>query len=96
VADNGRDRSAIATHVEAHPTKAAQVALGLVLGHLESNTSRETWRTPSASNAFYLETLRNWGYTTSAIEAVALGEADEVDTITDTAVADVEDIAATS
>lgn len=71
--------SILAAHIDAHPTKAAHVTLALTLGNLEANTSRETWRTPSKNNIFYLEQLRAWGYSLSAVEQVAIGETDEVD-----------------
>lgn len=60
-----------ADHLTAHPTKAGHVTLAIVLGGIESSTGRNTWRSPQAETAQYLQTLAGWGYTLSPVEQIA-------------------------
>ena len=61
----------IADHLAAHPNRAVQVTLAVILGGIEQNTSRQTWRAPSADTAWYLNTLADWGYTLCPVERIA-------------------------
>ena len=47
----------LAAHVEQSPTKAQHVSLAVVLGGIESATSKSTWRYPEATKAAYLAQL---------------------------------------
>lgn len=61
----------LATYVDTHPTKAAHVALAVVIGGVESSTSRDTWRRPNAEAAKYLNIIAGWGYALSPVEKIA-------------------------
>jgi ParB family chromosome partitioning protein len=56
------------------PTKAQHVILAVVLGGIESATSKETWRNPSAPMRTYFERLADWGYTLSEVEQLVIGD----------------------
>ncbi|MFF2486262.1 ParB/RepB/Spo0J family partition protein [Microbacterium sp. NPDC058062] len=58
-------------YLSAHPSRATHVALALVLGGIEQNTNRNTWRAPSADTAWYLHTLQDWGYPLCPVERIA-------------------------
>jgi ParB family chromosome partitioning protein len=60
------------------PTKAQHIILAVVLGGMESATSKETWRHPSAPMRDYFQRLADWGYVLSEVEQLVL-----VDTLTD-------------
>lgn len=62
---------AFADYLQAHPTKAGHAALAIILGGIEASTGRNTWRSPSADKARYLQTLASWGYTLSPVEQIA-------------------------
>ncbi|KQP67810.1 hypothetical protein ASF40_19970 [Microbacterium sp. Leaf288] len=61
----------IAEYLTAHPNRAVHVTLAVLLGGIEQNTSRNTWRAPSADTAWYLRTLQGWGYTLCPVERIA-------------------------
>jgi ParB family transcriptional regulator, chromosome partitioning protein len=44
------------------PTKTQHIILAVVLGGIESATSKETWRHPSAPMRDYFQRLSDWGY----------------------------------
>ncbi|ANF31945.1 hypothetical protein A0130_09890 [Leifsonia xyli] len=60
--------------IEHTPAKAQHVALAIVLGACESVTSKQTWRTPSPTDAAYFTQLGAWGYTLSDVEQIVIGE----------------------
>lgn len=67
-------------YLDAHPNRAVQVTLAIVLGGIEQNTSRQTWRTPTPDTAWYLRTLHDWGYPLTPVEqAAAMLQADGAD-----------------
>jgi ParB family chromosome partitioning protein len=51
-----------------HPTRAQHVTLAIVLGGVESATSRDSWRRPNSRDADYLVRLAEWGYELSDVE----------------------------
>ena len=55
------------------PTKAQHVILAVVLGGMESATSKETWRHPSSPMRDYFQHLADWGYVLSDVEQLVLG-----------------------
>lgn len=59
----------------ASDARALVIALGLVLGAYEGETSVQTWRTPATSygTARYFAALSGWGYALSAIEQTITG-----------------------
>lgn len=67
--DHGR--SAITDYLAEHPNRSVQVTLAIVLGGLEKNTGRESWRGPRADTAWYLRTLQDWGYHLCPVERIA-------------------------
>ncbi|MCM6761137.1 ParB/RepB/Spo0J family partition protein [Rathayibacter sp. ZW T2_19] len=71
---SGYRTDALAALVEANPAKARLVALAVVLGGAESNTSKETWRRGDERAAAYLRQLAAWGYTLSPVEQVVTGD----------------------
>ena len=56
------------------PTKSQHIILAVVLGGMESATSKETWRHPSAPMRDYFQHLSDWGYVLSEVEQLVLGE----------------------
>ena len=48
--------------------------LSVVLGGMESATSKETWRHPSAPMRDYFRRLADWGYVLSEVEHLVLGD----------------------
>ena len=68
---SGYCRDRFADFLTAHPTKAGHVTLAIVLGGIEASTGRNTWRSPRAETAHYLQTLAEWGYTLSPVEQIA-------------------------
>jgi ParB family transcriptional regulator, chromosome partitioning protein len=74
----GQHVNALAELVEKNPLKAGVVMLAVTLGGLESGTSRNTWRSPSAVSRYFLLQLRSWGYPVSPVELIALGEATDL------------------
>ena len=74
----GRHVNALAAAVEANPAKAGLVMVALTLGKLEAGTGRNTWRSPQPVDKFYLLQLREWGYTLSPVELIAIGEATDL------------------
>ncbi|WP_392342556.1 ParB/RepB/Spo0J family partition protein (plasmid) [Leifsonia sp. P73] len=65
----------LAAHVEQSPTKAQHVSLAVVLGGIESATSKNTWRYPEATKAAYLSQLAAWGYALSEVEQIVIDHA---------------------
>ncbi|WP_231918796.1 MULTISPECIES: chromosome partitioning protein [unclassified Leifsonia] len=63
----------LAALLEHNPGKAQHVALAIVLGACESVTSKQTWRTPSPTDAAYFTQLAAWGYTLSDVERIITG-----------------------
>jgi ParB family chromosome partitioning protein len=61
---------ALAALVEANPTKAVAVTLAVVIGALDSDTSKETWRRPTSTQADYFNRIAVWGYTLSDVEQI--------------------------
>lgn len=66
-------RDALATYLVAHPTRSQHVALAVVLGGVEQNTGRDSWRSPRADVGWYLRTLATWGYPLTEVERIAAG-----------------------
>jgi ParB family chromosome partitioning protein len=64
----------LATLVDEAPTKAQHVTLAIVLGGIESATSKETWRHPSAAMATYFRQLAAWGYALSEVEQLVTAD----------------------
>jgi ParB family chromosome partitioning protein len=56
--------------VKATPTKAQHVALAVVLGGIESSTSKATWRNPTSRTAAYFAQLAGWGHNLSEVEQI--------------------------
>ena len=48
----------LAAYLETNPTKAQHVSLAVVLGGIESSTSKNTWRYPEPTKAAYLPARR--------------------------------------
>ncbi|SEB09815.1 ParB/RepB/Spo0J family partition protein [Leifsonia sp. 21MFCrub1.1] len=67
----------LAALLEQMPGKAQHVALAIVLGACESVTSKQTWRTPSPTDAAYFTQLVAWGYTLSDVERIVTGTDDQ-------------------
>lgn len=67
----------IAEYLTAHRTRAAHVAVAIVLGGIEQQTSRDTWRSPRPEKAAYFQTLQAWGYPLSPVEKIAAMLPDE-------------------
>jgi ParB family chromosome partitioning protein len=82
---------ALAALVEANPTKAATVTLAVAIGALDSDTSKDTWRRPSSTQADYFNRLAAWGYTLSDVEQIV---ASYVAPVRETATTDSSSIAA--
>ncbi|MDT0143233.1 chromosome partitioning protein [Microbacterium sp. PRC9] len=61
----------IAEYLTAHPHRAVHVTLAVLLGGIEQNTNRNTWRAPSPDTAWYLSTLQGWGYPLCPVERIA-------------------------
>jgi len=59
--------------LEQTPGKAQHVTLAIVLGACESVTSKQTWRTPSPTDAAYFTQLAAWGYPLSDVERIVTG-----------------------
>jgi ParB family chromosome partitioning protein len=70
----------LATLIAQIPTKAQHVALAIMLGACESVTSRQTWRTPSPTDAAYFTQLAAWGYTLSDVEQIVVANQHTNDT----------------
>lgn len=60
----------LAALVEQTPAKATHVALAVVLGAVESVTSKQTWRHPSSTDKAYFAQLAAWGYGLSEVEQI--------------------------
>ncbi|MGO4594888.1 ParB/RepB/Spo0J family partition protein [Leifsonia sp. 2TAF2] len=63
----------LAALLEQTSGKAQHVALAIVLGACESVTNKQTWRTPSPTDAAYFTQLAAWGYTLSDVERIITG-----------------------
>ncbi len=77
----------LAVPVQQTPAKALHVALAVALGACESVTSKQTWRSPSPTDATYFTQLAAWGYSLSDVERIVIREtiADDDAGIADTA-----------
>jgi ParB family chromosome partitioning protein len=62
----------LAQLVAESPTKAQHIILAVVLGGMESATSKETWRHPSAPMQGYFQRLADWGYALSEVEQLVI------------------------
>jgi ParB family chromosome partitioning protein len=60
--------------IEQTPARAQHVALAIVLGACESVTSKQTWRSPSPTDADYFTQLAAWGYSLSDVEQIVIGD----------------------
>ncbi|MGO2519959.1 MAG: ParB/RepB/Spo0J family partition protein [Microbacterium sp.] len=69
--ETGYYSDAFADYLTAHPAKAAHVSLAIVIGGLDSSTSRDTWRNPHKEAARYFQIIADWGYTLSPVEEIA-------------------------
>ena len=63
----------LAALIEQTPAKALHVALAIALGACESVTSKQTWRSPSLTDADYFTQLATWGYSLSDVEQIGIG-----------------------
>ena len=63
----------IAELVESQPAKASHANLAIALAAREEHTSRESWRTPNATDTAYLLRLEAWGHHLSPVERTAAG-----------------------
>jgi ParB family chromosome partitioning protein len=66
--------------IERTPAKAGHVALAVVLGGIESSTSKNTWRYPDAHKAAYFRKLAAWGYGLSDVEQLVIDSIDATNT----------------
>ena len=62
---------------QSSPTRAPQIALGVVLGGIESHVTKDTWRNPTGIAAAYFAQLVEWGYAASEVEKIVLDAATE-------------------
>ncbi|SDZ48473.1 ParB/RepB/Spo0J family partition protein [Herbiconiux ginsengi] len=69
------ERDKLAGIVAKTPSKAQHVTLAVVLGGIESNTSKTTWRSPASRDGHYFTQLEAWGYTLSDVEKIVTAEA---------------------
>lgn len=69
------DADKLAAVVEHSPAKAQHVSLAVVLGGIETSTSKNTWRHPEAIYARYFEQLAAWGYGLSDVELIVTATA---------------------
>ncbi|KQP96157.1 MULTISPECIES: ParB/RepB/Spo0J family partition protein [unclassified Rathayibacter] len=77
---SGYRTDALAALVEANPAKARLVALAVVLGGQEANTSKESWRRGDERAAAHFRQLAAWGYALSPVEQVVTGESTPANT----------------
>ncbi|WP_345763389.1 ParB/RepB/Spo0J family partition protein [Diaminobutyricibacter sp. McL0608] len=63
----------LAAYLESNPTTAQHVSLAVVLGGIESSTSKNTWRYPDVAKAAYFAQLADWGYSLSDVERIVIG-----------------------
>jgi ParB family chromosome partitioning protein len=66
------DRDKLAGIVETTPSKAQHVTLAIVLGGIESSTSKVTWRNPTERDSLYFAQLAAWGYDLSDVEQIVV------------------------
>lgn len=76
---SGYHADALAALVEANPAKARLVALAVVLGGQEANTSKESWRRGDERAAAHFRQLAAWGYTLSPVEQIVTGDTTPAD-----------------
>lgn len=70
---SGRPNPVTVATEKATPGRATMLTLGLLLGGLESTTSRSTWRTSTnAAHAAYFTALQQWGYGLSEVEQLVI------------------------
>jgi ParB family transcriptional regulator, chromosome partitioning protein len=62
----------LGTHIDGNPGKVQHIALAVVIGGIESHTSKDTWRHTSAPAAAYFAQLAAWGYAVSEVEQIVL------------------------
>ncbi|MBF4636222.1 ParB/RepB/Spo0J family partition protein [Agreia pratensis] len=73
-------RDALATLVEATPSKAGHVNLAVALAARENHTNRESWRHPNQTDRDYLLQIEKWGHHLTDVERIAAGYPEESDT----------------
>ncbi|WP_431836563.1 ParB/RepB/Spo0J family partition protein [Cellulomonas sp. Y8] len=72
--DRFAGRQAISDAIDAAPVgRQNMIILTLALAAIEDSTADQTWRTPFAHVARYLDALEAWGYTLAPIEQQAAG-----------------------
>ncbi|PPI12785.1 hypothetical protein C5D04_11275 [Rathayibacter sp. AY1D2] len=76
---SGYHADALGALVEANPAKARLVALAVVLGGEEANTSKESWRRGDERAAAHFRQLAAWGYALSPVEQVVTGDTTAAD-----------------
>ncbi|PPF18077.1 ParB/RepB/Spo0J family partition protein [Rathayibacter rathayi] len=76
---SGYHADALAALVEANPAKARLVALAVVLGGQEANTSKESWRRGDERTAAHFRQLAAWGYALSPVEQIVTGNTTPAD-----------------
>jgi ParB family chromosome partitioning protein len=64
----------LAALVDQTPARAQHVALAVALGACESVTNKQTWRSPSPTDAAYFSQLAAWGYNLSDVERIVTGD----------------------
>jgi len=53
--------------------------LAVAVGAFESVTSKQTWRSPSTTDAAYFTQLAAWGYSLSEVERIVTGDTEEAE-----------------
>ncbi|QHF21647.1 hypothetical protein GTU71_12940 [Rathayibacter sp. VKM Ac-2762] len=76
---SGYHSDALGALVEANPAKARLVALAVVLGGEEANTSKESCRRGDERAAAHFRQLAAWGYALSPVEQVVTGDTTAAD-----------------
>lgn len=69
--ENPYSGAGLADYLAAHPNRAVQVTLAMILGGIEHGTDRNTWRNPREDTAWYFQTLAAWGYPLCPVEKIA-------------------------
>lgn len=58
------------SYLETNPARVQHVSLAVVLGGIESSTSKNTWRHPDEASRAYFRQLAAWGYALSEVENI--------------------------
>lgn len=77
--DSEWGQSPIDPIAESQPARAGHLTLAVVLGAIEANTGKHTWRQPPRAARVYFAQIAAWGYPLSEVEQIVVGgvEADE-------------------